>query len=164
MKKILLLIFVSLAIAGCVSINQQATLTTQNPNISKSIKDLELQQITTKKVNDLELNANLTFTYQASNPDSIEKIMIETKSNPKYIYHLIITDNQITQVKQEIHTTEGDQTNLINHSYKVEENKVVHCMFENAFYLMSDDPRYLELKQEVEQLIQYVNSTYLNEA
>lgn len=164
MKK--LIVFVCLPLlAGCVSWNNKASLTTKFNNASQSIQDLANSE--TKEIIDSETDQSIKFYYQdEANQENLKKITSTRKLSPsqKEVINLYIQDGDINLANLEIHNVTKGYTDLQNHSYTVENNQVKEIYKKGNSQNDSLDEVDQEdsIPSQINQHIQYIISTYLN--
>lgn len=166
LRNFLLLTFFLTITSGCSISNQNASLLTASlPNVSSSIKDLDANLINTesKKITDDQSQSEYIFTYQKNNPDKISKITLhKNTSGSKIIHHFYLTDQKVTHVSTEDHKPQGPSTTkLVNHSFKVNEDKVTDCIYQNSKHLDLDDENVAPLVTEIESEINYIYSNLI---
>lgn len=166
-KTFLVLVFIITTLSACSLQNNTATLTTQNRNISSSIKDLEsnLVNSNTQRIKNTETHAEYIFTYQKDSPNKISKITLnKTYENSKKIHHFYLSsDQKVTHVSLEDHTQKPNQETLLtNHSFKINEKKVLECVYGNSEKLEPTDPRIVPMVEEVESELEYIYSNLID--
>lgn len=166
-NRFLVLVFIITIITGCSIQNNTATLSTQNKSISSSIKDLEknLVESETQMLKNNETQAEYIFTYQKDSPEKISKITInKSYENSKKIHHFYLSsDQKVTHVNSEDHVLKPNlQTKLTNHSFKIDEMKVLECLYGNSEKLDPTNPKAMPLVEEIESELEYIYSTLID--
>lgn len=164
MKRYIIPVIFLLLLAGCISIDQQATLTTKYKNASDSIEDLEnnIQSSDSQEIYDEEKQMDILFHYKPGTKE-VQKITVSKKSEPdiKHVINYYLQNSSILQAKVEVHHSSEEKINLSNHTFLIEKNKVKDCIYHNSIKLDPTDPQVAEEVEMLESDISYISQTYL---
>lgn len=166
MKKLAIILLIP-SLAGCVSWNNQASLTTRFNNASKSIQDLGNSH--TKEIIDTDTNQSIRFYYNDDpNSKNLKKITSIHKINQKYkeVINLYIKDGSINLANLEIHNQENGYTDLQNYSFTIENNQVKEVIIKDEYQdeLSNEIDQKDSITSQINQHIEYISTTYLNES
>ncbi len=170
MKKSLILLTIPL-LAGCISWNNQATLTTKYANTTKSVQDLNQSFESDKslKFHDKEAGTVVDFHYQDEPTiENLQKAIVTYQPNfaEKEITHIFFEKGKPVKAKLETHSMESNETKLHNHTFNFEDSQIKSVYFQNSLIQTesANSEEIAALTQKVEATLAYVTSAFLSES